>query len=217
MQTKALSLSSGLGNTAIRPKIVTVGTGTRTIQVVTRDDNSQTTSTTVPVFVDGQTVKLTKAQQNQKKANRILAEAIAKAQAEGIELDTSDIEGKRKKKRKADTASEDEPLAPKKKREARPRGTRTPRRGGKKTEKSGSADEGGDGLGNAVDESETGNESKKKPNASGKPSKKKKRSVIKADSQKLSFIESYGLSCLSLENEDCSGKCAFEFIENLFT
>lgn len=178
MQTKALSISSGLGTTAIRPKIVTVGPGTRTIQVVTRDDNSQASSTTVPVFVDGHTVKLTKAQQNQKKANRILAEAIAKAHAEGIELDTSDVEGKRKKKRKAETASEDEPLAPKKKREARPRGTRTPRRGGKKTEKSGSGDEGGDCLGNALDEFETGNESdksKKKPNASGKPAKKKKR------------------------------------------
>lgn len=188
MQTKALSISSGLGTTAIRPKIVTVGPGTRTIQVVTRDDNSQASSTTVPVFVDGHTVKLTKAQQNQKKANRILAEAIAKAHAEGIELDTSDVEGKRKKKRKAETASEDEPLAPKKKREARPRGTRTPRRGGKKTEKSGSGDEGGDCLGNALDEFETGNESdksKKKPNASGKPAKKKKRSVIKADPYEL--------------------------------
>ena len=69
-----------------RPKLVAVRSSAACGSNATGDGAKEP----IKVYVDGRATSLTKAQQHQKKANRIVAEAIAKAHAEGIDIESSD-------------------------------------------------------------------------------------------------------------------------------
>lgn len=83
------------------------------------------------IIVDARrTVALSKAEQNQTKANRIVAEAIAKAQAEGISVENMANEVDKKKRRKKPGEVDDDEVPPaKKKRPPRPRTAAQSRKG----------------------------------------------------------------------------------------
>jgi len=111
--------SSGIG----RPRTTPVGS----LQAI-RPSASGSTA----IVVDARhTVSLSKAEQNQTKANRIVAEAIAKAQAEGISVENVANEADSKKKRRKKPGEVDGEEAPpaKKKRPPRPRTTAQGRKG----------------------------------------------------------------------------------------
>lgn len=97
-----------------RPKIPAVGS----LQAI------QPSGSGSAIILDARhTAGLSKAEQNQSKANRIVAEAIAKAQAEGISLENvaSDADGKKKRRKKPGEVDGDEVPPTKKKRPVRPR------------------------------------------------------------------------------------------------
>lgn len=103
--------SPGIG----RPKVATVGS----LQAI-----RPSVSGSAAIIVDArQTVALSKAEQNQTKANRIVAEAIAKAQAEGISVESvvSEVDSKKKRRKKLGELDGDEVPPTKKKRPPRPR------------------------------------------------------------------------------------------------
>jgi len=84
------------------------------------------------IIVDARhNASLSKAEQNQTKANRIVAEAIAKAQADGISVETvaNEADSKKKRRKKADEVDGDEAPPAKKKRPPRPRTTAQGRKG----------------------------------------------------------------------------------------
>jgi len=103
--------SSGIG----RPKMAAVGS----LQAIQPSASGSTA-----IIVDARhAAPLSKAEQNQTKANRIVAEAIAKAQAEGISTENVANEADSKKKRRKKPGEVDGDDAPpmKKKRPPRPR------------------------------------------------------------------------------------------------
>ena len=107
----------------VQPKVTTVGS----LQAI-RPNVSGSSA----IIVDARhTVSLSKAEQNQSKANRIVAEAIAKAQAEGISVDNVaiDTDSKKKRRKKPGEADGDEAPPTKKKRPPRPRTTVQGRKG----------------------------------------------------------------------------------------
>jgi len=106
-----------------RPKMAAVG-GLQAIR--------PSVSGSTAIIVDARnTVALSKAEQNQTKANRIVAEAIAKAQAEGISVESivGEADSKKKRRKKPGEVDGDEVPAAKKKRPARPRTTGQGRKG----------------------------------------------------------------------------------------
>jgi len=111
--------SPGIG----RPKMSAVGS----LQAI-RPNASGSTA----IIVDARhTVALSKAEQNQTKANRIVAEAIAKAQAEGISVESiaNEADGKKKRRKKPGEVDGDEVPPAKKKRPPRPRTVAQSRKG----------------------------------------------------------------------------------------
>jgi len=111
--------SSGIG----RPKMAAVGS----LQAI-----RPSVSGSSAIIVDARhTVALRKAEQNQTKADRIVAEAIAKAQAEGISVESVADEADCKKKRRKKLGEVDGEEAPpaKKKRPPRPRTSAHGRKG----------------------------------------------------------------------------------------
>ena len=98
-----------------RPKVAAVGS----VQAI-RPSVSGSTA----IIVDARhTIALSKAEQNQTKANRIVAEAIAKAQAEGISVESisNETDSKKKRRKKPGEIDGDEVPPAKKKRPPRPR------------------------------------------------------------------------------------------------
>ena len=158
----------------IRPKILAVRPGGGAVQLITSDPKGIRTA--MPRFVDGKLVVTTsKAAQNQKKANRIIEEAIAKAQAEGIEIETSETDGKRKWKRKGEMEDEDGEPVKKRKREPKPRAPRP----GKKAKNKGEDGLIGDELleygSEDCEGSMGGGNGERVPRSKSRPPKKKKR------------------------------------------
>ena len=102
--------SPGIG----RPRLAAVGS----LQAI-RPSVSGSTA----IIVDARQTGVSKAEQNQTKANRIVAEAIAKAQAEGISVESvgNEAESKKKRRKKPGEVDGDEAPPTKKKRPPRPR------------------------------------------------------------------------------------------------
>jgi len=98
-----------------RPKVAAVGS----LQAIQPGAGGSTA-----IIVDARhTAALSKAEQNQTKANRIVAEAIAKAQAEGISMESvsNEVDTKKKRRKKAEEVDGDDAPPTKKKRPPRPR------------------------------------------------------------------------------------------------
>lgn len=122
--TAAIARAKVAGSSGIvRSKVAAVGS----LQAI-RPSVSGSTA----IIVDARhTVSLSKAEQNQTKANRIIAEAIAKAQAEGISVDSTanETDSKKKRRKKPGEVDADEAPPTKKKRPPRSRTTAQGRKG----------------------------------------------------------------------------------------
>jgi len=110
--------SPGIG----RPRMAAVGS----LQAIQPSGASGSSA----IIVDARHT-FSKAEQNQTKANRIVAEAIAKAQAEGISMDSiaNDSDSKKKRRKKLGEVDGDDAPPMKKKRPPRPRTAGPGRRG----------------------------------------------------------------------------------------
>lgn len=109
----ALARAKGVANVATvsgAPRIITIpavgSTGIQSIRSVTVPSLRAASGGSTAIVVDARKggTPLSKAEQHQSKADRIVAEAIAKAQAEGISLDTptggnSEMDKRRRRKK----------------------------------------------------------------------------------------------------------------------
>jgi hypothetical protein len=116
----ALARAKGVASVATvsgSPRIITIpavgNTGIQSIRSVTMPSLRAASSGSAAIVVDARKggTPLSKAEQHQSKADRIVAEAIAKAQAEGISLDTTagatnEMDKRRRRKKNPDAETD---------------------------------------------------------------------------------------------------------------